>query len=87
MLGFYKVVAADLGKVDQPILLVRSPEDHVVPASSGAFIASHVASDDVTEVLTLDSYHVVTLDNDAPLVFKKSREFVERVATAVGGAR
>jgi carboxylesterase len=86
-LGFYKIVAADLGKVDQPILLVRSPEDHVVPPASSAFILERVASSDVTEVLAEDSYHVVTLDNDAPRVFSESLAFVERVATAVGGAR
>ena len=87
MLGFYKVVAADLGRVDQPILLLRSPEDHVVPPSSSAFVLSQVASADVTEILTEDSYHVVTLDNDAPTVFRESLAFVERVASTVGGAR
>jgi carboxylesterase len=87
MIGFYKVVAADLGKVDQPILLLRSPEDHVVPAASSAFVLDRVASTDVTEILTADSYHVVTLDNDAPLVFEESLTFVERLASGVGGAR
>jgi carboxylesterase len=34
----------------------------------------------VREVLLEDSYHVATLDNDAPLVFEQSLEFVRRLA-------
>ena len=87
MLQFYRVVVADLPKVKQPLLLLRSPEDHVVPPVSSAYVLSHVASDDVTEILCEDSYHVVTLDNDAPRVFSESLAFVERLASGVGGAR
>jgi carboxylesterase len=87
MLGFYRLVAADLPKVDQPLLLLRSPEDHVVPASSSAFVLANVSSSDVTEKLCTDSYHVATLDNDAPMIFSESLAFVSRVASGVGGAR
>jgi carboxylesterase len=87
MLGFYRLVAADLGKVDQPLLLLRSPEDHVVPPSSSAFVLANVSSSDVTEKLCADSYHVATLDNDAPMIFSESLAFVERLASGVGGAR
>jgi carboxylesterase len=87
MLGFYRLVSADLGKVDQPLLLLRSPEDHVVPPSSSAFVLTHVSSSDVTEKLCTDSYHVATLDNDAPMIFSESLAFVERLASGVGGAR
>ena len=87
MLGFYRLVAADLAKVDQPLLLLRSPEDHVVPASSSALVLANVSSTDVTEKLCADSYHVATLDNDAPMIFSESLAFVERLASGVGGAR
>jgi carboxylesterase len=87
MLGFYRIVAADLPKVDQPILLLRSPEDHVVPASSSAVIREKVTSSDVTEVLCADSYHVATLDNDATKIMESSLAFVERLASGVGGGR
>jgi carboxylesterase len=86
-LGFYKLVEADLGKIDQPILLLHSPEDHVVPPVSSEIVLKNVSSTDVTEVLTTDSYHVVTLDNDAPRVFSESLAFVNRLASGVGGAR
>jgi carboxylesterase len=39
-----------------------------------------VSSTDVTEVLLDDSYHVATLDNDAPMIFEESAAFVARVA-------
>ena len=38
-----------------------------------------VSSTDTTEVVLHDSYHVATLDNDAPAIFDGSVEFIERV--------
>ena len=38
-----------------------------------------VSSTDVREVLLEDSYHVATLDNDAPVIFESSLEFVRRL--------
>ncbi len=66
----------DLPQVTQPLLLMRSTVDHVVPASSSALLLSRVSSKDVTEVLLEDSYHVATLDHDAPQIFDLSAEFV-----------
>jgi carboxylesterase len=76
--GFGPVVH-DLPQVTQPLLLFRSAVDHVVPASSSALLLSRVSSKDVTEVILDDSFHVATLDNDAPTIFKLSAEFVRRV--------
>ena len=38
-----------------------------------------ISSQDVTEVLLEDTYHVATLDNDAPRIFAESADFIERV--------
>jgi carboxylesterase len=44
-----------------------------------------LTSSDDTEVVLHDSYHVATLDNDAPVIFDGSLDFVRRVAPhAVG---
>jgi len=75
----WKQVIADLPKVTQPVLMFRSVEDHVVPPSSGALIMSRVASRDVTERVLENSYHVATLDYDAPEIFAESVQFVRRV--------
>ena len=80
MFRAYKTLRADLPRVTCPILLYRSTEDHVVDPSSGRAIQSAVGSSDVREVLLENSYHVATLDNDAPQIFEGSVEFVERVA-------
>lgn len=73
---------ADLTKVTQPILIFRSPEDHVVEPDSCVLLREKVASTDLDEVLLEDSYHVATLDNDAPTIFAGSVEFVRRLARA-----
>jgi carboxylesterase len=76
-----ETVVHDLPQVTQPLLLLRSAEDHVVPASSSALLLSRVSSKDVTEVVLENSYHVATLDNDAPRIFELSTEFVRRVTS------
>lgn len=70
----------DLGKVTQPILVFRSTEDHVVAPDSCRLLLEKVSSTDVREVVLEDSYHVATLDNDAPTIFAGSLDFVRRLA-------
>jgi carboxylesterase len=86
MLQMTRRIVADLPKVTQPLLLFRSTEDHVVPASSSALILERVGSTQVTEILCADSYHVATLDHDAPLIHRESLAFVSRLASAVDEA-
>lgn len=73
-------VIRDLPEVTQPVLLLRSPQDHVIPASSSALVLSRISSRDVAEILLEDSYHVATIDNDAPRIFDESAKFIERIA-------
>jgi carboxylesterase len=72
----WKVVIADLDKVRAPILMLRSRIDHVVEASSGRLLIARATSTTVREVILEDSYHVATMDNDAPLIFDSSVEFI-----------
>jgi carboxylesterase len=79
----WAAVRADLHQVRAPLLLFRSTVDHVVEPVSGRALLAGVASTDVTEVLLEDSFHVATLDNDAPRVFAGSVEWIrERVPAA-----
>ena len=73
-------VRRDLGEVTQPVLLLHSREDHVVPPSSSAYFLAHVGSSDVTEIWLEDSYHVATLDNDAELIHDESVRFITRLS-------
>ena len=79
MLAGWKDLRRDLPKVTQPILLFRSAEDHVVDPSSARIIASQVSSRDVQERILENSYHVATLDNDAPSIFEESVKFIRQV--------
>jgi len=79
LIGAWKEVRRDLPKVTQPILMFRSAEDHVVDPSSARIIASQVSSREVEERILQNSYHVATLDNDAPAIFAESVKFVRRV--------
>ncbi|TDD09204.1 alpha/beta fold hydrolase [Saccharopolyspora terrae] len=78
----WSVVRADLGSVRQPLLLLHSAVDHVVEPENSAIVLNEVGSQDVTEVVLDDSYHVATLDHDAPRIFSGSVEFVHRVHSA-----
>jgi len=79
MLQGYQGVRAALPNVTQPLLLITSMVDHVVDPSSARIIRSTVSSRDLTELQLANSYHVATLDNDAPAIFDASLEFVRRV--------
>jgi carboxylesterase len=76
----WKPLIADLPRITQPLLIFRSVDDHVVDSSSVPIITAQVSSRDVTERLLEDSYHVATLDNDAPAIFEESAAFVARVS-------
>ncbi|MGY1603396.1 alpha/beta hydrolase [Geodermatophilus sp. SYSU D00815] len=74
---------ADLARVTAPVLVFRSREDHVVEPASTAALLAGISSADATEVVLEDSYHVATLDNDAPLIFERSVAWIrERTAAA-----
>jgi len=78
-------VRRDLGEINQPVLLMHSRVDHVVPPASSALFLEHIGSTDVTEIWLENSYHVATLDNDAPLIHDESVRFIERVAGTARG--
>ncbi|SDY77281.1 carboxylesterase [Modestobacter sp. DSM 44400] len=79
----WTAVRADLGRVQAPLLVFRSTEDHVVEPASVRVLLAGVGSSDVTEVLLHDSYHVATLDNDAPAIFAGSVDWIrDRVPAA-----
>lgn len=79
MMKAWKTVREDLPRVTQPLLVFRSSVDHVVDPSSAALIRATASSRDLTERILENSYHVATLDNDAPTIFEESTAFVRRV--------
>jgi carboxylesterase len=74
--AMWKTTVAGLASVTQPVLVYRSTEDHVVGPSSLKILTAALPG---AEVRTLaDSYHVATLDNDAPEIFDGTLAFVQK---------
>ncbi|GGP69451.1 alpha/beta hydrolase [Streptomyces abikoensis] len=84
--GFLRKLDTELPQVTQPLLLLRSPQDHVVPPADSARILSRVSSLDVTERLLEKSYHVATLDHDAETIFEETHAFISRLAGSPAAA-
>lgn len=76
MMQMWKGIRADMDQVRAPLLYFRSTEDHVVDDSSTPLIRENVSSP-VNDFVTLDnSFHVATLDHDAPVIFERSAAFI-----------
>lgn len=62
-----------------PLLLLTSPQDHVVEPINGDFLVENYGGP--IERISLErSYHVATQDYDKDLIFKATVEFASRVA-------
>ncbi|WP_112235228.1 carboxylesterase [Kocuria sp. BT304] len=68
-----------LPAVTAPVIVFRSEEDHVVSGTSADLVARR-ATGPVRVVPLPDSYHVATLDHDAPLIEARSRDAVQRIS-------
>ncbi|GAB3685387.1 alpha/beta hydrolase [Angustibacter aerolatus] len=80
VVGGIAEVARELPRVTQPLLVLHSPQDHVVPPSSSELVLSRVSSKDVTDVVLGRSYHVATLDHDASTIEHETLKLAQRVA-------
>jgi len=73
----WATVAADLDRVVAPMLIYRSRVDHVVEPLSGRLLMQGCGGCEITEHVLDDSYHVATLDNDAPMIFAGSVDWIQ----------
>jgi carboxylesterase len=62
----------------QPLLLLNSPQDHVVEPVQGDYLAAHYGGP-LERILLERSYHVATQDYDKDLVFSSTVAFAQRV--------
>lgn len=76
----WEQVTRDLPQITAPLILFHSPQDHVVPPACSQLLLSRISSEDVTDVVLDNSYHVATLDNDAALIEDRAVAFITRVA-------
>ena len=79
----WPVVRRDLPRISCPVLAYRSETDHVVEPVSGRELLRGCGH--AQECVLHDSFHVATLDNDAPTIFAGSLDFVRAHAPAAAG--
>ena len=71
----------ELSSITCPVLIMTSPQDHVVPPTNSDHLAATVSGP--VERLSLDrSYHVATLDHDRELIERATVDFARRVTEA-----
>jgi carboxylesterase len=73
----WALTRANLAAVSAPVIVFHSREDHVVEPVNTRILLDGVSSTDRTEVWLEDSYHVATLDNDAPRIFAGSVDWMQ----------
>ncbi len=67
-----------LSRITAPLLVITSPQDHVVPPANSDVLAAQV-SGPVERLVCHRSYHVVTLDYDKDLVLAATVDFATKV--------
>ena len=81
-----RVVRRELASIHQPVIVFRSSTDHVIPRSNARRVLARLGSAR-TELIACDhSYHVVTLDRDAPLVRARVLAFARELDAARASA-
>lgn len=74
-----RVTTKELGNITAPVLILRSRHDHVVSDAAHERIMAR-SSGPVETVILPRSFHVATLDHDAPVVNARTRSFVAAIA-------
>jgi carboxylesterase len=72
----WKTTRARLAEVTQPLLVFRSTVDHVVGPASDRVLRAALPGAEVRPLA--NSYHVATLDNDAPEIFDGTLAFIRK---------
>jgi carboxylesterase len=84
MAAMMRHVRSALPEIHQPIVVFRSDTDHVVPRSNAEKVLERIGSERRELVLCPNSYHVITLDHDAPLVQERVLAFARELDAAKG---
>lgn len=72
------VIAPTYASLRMPLLLLNSPQDHVVEPAQSEFLATHYGGP-LERVRLERSYHVATQDYDKDIIFAESVAFANRV--------
>ena len=78
ILQMLKITRAHLHRVNVPMQLFHSVDDHTLPVSNTEIVMKRVGSLNKERIELTNSFHVATLDYDAEVIFENSRMFIER---------
>ncbi|MCI0633794.1 MAG: alpha/beta fold hydrolase [Actinobacteria bacterium] len=79
MAAMMKMVREALPEIRAPLVVFRSGTDHVIPRSNAVRVLDRIGSDRKVLVPCPNSFHVVTLDHDAPLVRERILAFAREL--------
>jgi carboxylesterase len=82
MAAMMRFVRSILPSIHQPVVVFRSATDHVIPASNARKLLDRIGSKRSELVPCPRSFHVVTLDHDAPLVRERVLSFARELDAA-----
>lgn len=74
--ALWRLTQEHLGEIEQPVLVYRSPEDHVCGPANLEILRRRLPAGRLEVRDCPNSYHVATLDNDAETIFEGSLDFV-----------
>ena len=83
MMQMWTDVQANLGRISAPVLFFRSEDDHVVDDATIGLVKAGLTAPAEYVSLT-NSFHVATLDHDAPLIFERTAAFLTEQLGPVG---
>ncbi|MBM7050774.1 MULTISPECIES: carboxylesterase [unclassified Rothia (in: high G+C Gram-positive bacteria)] len=72
-------VRRNIASITAPILIFRSEDDHVIDSRSVSYLKNYAHNSKTVRLF--NSFHVATLDYDAPQVFSESYEFIVELTT------
>lgn len=78
ILQMLKITRAHLHRVNVPMQLFHSVDDHTLPVSNTEIVMKRVGSSTKERIELINSFHVATLDYDAEIIFENSLIFIER---------
>jgi carboxylesterase len=82
VLQLQRQVRERLADVTAPTLILTSRQDHVVEPENSALVLGSIGSADKEQRWLERSYHVATLDHDAPEILEATAAFALRVASS-----
>lgn len=77
MTAFLKIARRDLGRVRAPTLVFAPAHDHTIPRSNPRRVLEALGSSSKALVACPSSYHVISLDHDAPMVQERILAFLK----------